>query len=98
MHHRISSSCTTSQDHIPAHFQDEVEVQLLLHNGIIVESCSPYQHCMCQSSQGRYVRLCVDYRELNKRTVKDAYPLPLVDEVQDRSRLAGVAELDLQSG
>ncbi|KAL5477285.1 hypothetical protein EMCRGX_G024058 [Ephydatia muelleri] len=45
------------------------------------------------------VRLCVDYCELNKRTVIDAYPLPLVDEVQDR--LAGSAifsKLDLQSG
>ena len=28
------------------------------------------------------VRICVDYRALNKQTVKDAYPLPLVDEVQ----------------
>ena len=25
-----------------------------------------------------------DYRELNKRAMKDAYPLPLPDEVQDR--------------
>ena len=25
-----------------------------------------------------------DYRELNKRNVKDSYPLPLLDEVQDR--------------
>ena len=45
------------------------------------------------------IRICVDYRELNKRTVKDAYPLPLPDEVQDR--LAGsviFSTLDLQSG
>ena len=45
------------------------------------------------------LRLCVDYQELNKRTHKDAYRLPLVDEVQDR--LSGsviFSKLDLQSG
>ena len=45
------------------------------------------------------IRLCVDYRELNKRTTRDAYPLPLPDEVQDW--LAGssiFSTLDLQSG
>ena len=45
------------------------------------------------------IRLCVDYRELNKRTVKDAYPLPHPDEVQDQ--LAGstvFSTLNLQSG
>ena len=29
------------------------------------------------------LRLCVDYCELNKRLVKDAYPLPRPDEAQD---------------
>ena len=45
------------------------------------------------------IRLCIDYRELNKKTTKDAYPLPLPDEVQDR--LAGstvFSTLDLQCG
>ena len=45
------------------------------------------------------IRLCVNYRELNKRTVKDAYPLPRPDEVQDQ--LAGskvFSTLDLQCG
>ena len=44
-------------------------------------------------------RICVDYRQLNKRTVKDAYPLPRPDEIQDQ--LAGstiFSALDLQSG
>ena len=42
------------------------------------------------------LRICIDHRELNKRTMKDAYPLPLPDD-----RLAGVSifsKLDLQSG
>lgn len=42
------------------------------------------------------IRLCVDYRELNKRMRKDAYPLPLPDKVQDQ--LAGSTILDLQRG
>ena len=45
------------------------------------------------------IRLCVDYCQLNKQTTKDAHPLPLQDEVQDR--LAGSAifsTLNLQSG
>ena len=41
----------------------------------------------------------MDYRELHKLTINDAYLLPLMEEVQDR--LAGAAilsKLDLQSG
>ena len=44
------------------------------------------------------IHLCMDYEEVNKSTTKDAYPLPLPDEVQDR--LAGstiFSTLDLQS-
>ena len=45
------------------------------------------------------LRICIDYRELNKQTTKDAYPLPFPDKVQDR--LAGstiFSTLDLHSG
>ena len=45
------------------------------------------------------IRLCVDYKELNKRTTHDAYALQLPDEVQDS--LAGssiFSTSDLQSG
>ena len=45
------------------------------------------------------LRICIDYRELNKQTTKDAYPLPLPDEVQDQ--LAGstiFSTLHLQNG
>ena len=30
------------------------------------------------------IRLCVDYRELNKTTKFDAYPMPSVDEMLDQ--------------
>ena len=45
------------------------------------------------------IRICIDYRELNKRTVKDSYPLPRPDQVQDK--LAGSAifsTIDFRSG
>ena len=45
------------------------------------------------------LRICVDYCELNKKTTKDAYPLPLADEVQDTLADSGVFRtLQLQSG
>jgi len=30
------------------------------------------------------LRLCVDYRQLNKLTILDKYPLPLMSELRDR--------------
>ena len=45
------------------------------------------------------LQLCVDYREVNKKTTKDAYPLPLPNEVQDRLAKSIVfSTLGLQSG
>ena len=72
----------------------------MLNKGIIEESSSPWlAPVVIVPKKSGEIRLCVDYRQLNKQTTKDAYPLPLPDEVQDR--LAGSAifsTLDLQSG
>ena len=87
---------------IPAHYVEEVEQQIeeMLAQGIIEESSSPWMApAMFVRKKTGDLCLCVDYRELNKKTVKDAYPLPLPDEVQDR--LAGATiftTLDLQCG
>ena len=57
----------------------------------------PSSICIPKKSGG--IHICIDYRELNKRTECDSYPLPLIDEVQDS--LAGstiFSKLDLQSG
>jgi len=44
------------------------------------------------------LRLCVDYRALNNQTVKDRYPLPLIEDLLDRLLGATVFSSDLQSG
>ena len=49
--------------------------------------------------EGRGLRLCVDYRGLNKVTILNRYPLPLMNELRDRVRGAKLfTKLDRKSG
>ena len=73
----------------------------MLDNHIIIEQSSiPWMSsAVFVKEKTGEIYLCVDYRELNKKTTRDVYPLPLPDEVQDW--LAGssiFSTLDLQSG
>ena len=66
----------------------------MLDNHLIEQNSSP-----CLSPAVFVICLCVDYRELNKKTTCDAYSFPLPDEVQNW--LGGsliFSILDLQSG
>ena len=45
------------------------------------------------------LRLCVDYRALNKLTIKNKYPLPLIEDLVDRLHNARYfSKIDLKSG
>jgi len=56
----------------------------MLEQGIIEESSSLWMApAVIVPKKSGKIQLCIDYRELNKGTIKDVYPLPLVDEVQD---------------
>ncbi|KAL0444109.1 UNVERIFIED_CONTAM: RNA-directed DNA polymerase [Sesamum latifolium] len=47
----------------------------------------------------RSLRLCIDYRELNKLTVKNKYPLPRIDDFFDQLKGAQVfLKIELRSG
>ena len=52
-----------------------------------------------QKKQNGTLRMCVDYRALNKVTIKNKYPIPLVAELFDRlSKAEYFTKLDLRSG
>jgi len=57
----------------------------LLSENIIRPSNSPYSSpIVLVKKKNKCFRLCVDYRELNKITVKDNFPAPLIDDQLDR--------------
>lgn len=73
----------------------------LLRRGIIRESYSPYCSpiVLLKKKNGKDYRLCVDFRELNKITVKDHFPLPLIEDQLDMLRDKQYFTcLDLKSG
>ena len=100
--HRLRCPLDVSPRRVPAHYREEVERKLeeMLQQGVIEESSSPWMApAVFVPKKSGEVCICIDYRELNKRTVKDAYPLPLADEVQDRLSNSSVfSTLDLQNG
>lgn len=100
--HTTGSPVRVPPRRIPVHYREEVETQIqqMLNQGIIEESSSPWMApAVFVKKKSGELRICIDYRELNKKSTKDAYPLPLPDEVQNR--LAGATvftTLDLQCG
>ena len=70
----------------------------MLAQGKITDSKSPYgAPILFVPKPDGSLRLCVDYRNLNKLTILNKYPLPLMDELRDRVAGAKVfTKLDLK--
>jgi RNase H-like domain found in reverse transcriptase/Reverse transcriptase (RNA-dependent DNA polymerase)/Integrase zinc binding domain/Chromo (CHRromatin Organisation MOdifier) domain/Integrase core domain len=90
----------------PIYNLSETELQVLkeyiethLQRGFIRPSTSPFgSPVLFVKKPDGSLRLCVDYRALNRITVKNRYPLPLISELLDRVRRAKwFTKLDLRS-
>ncbi|KAL0373943.1 UNVERIFIED_CONTAM: Transposon Tf2-12 polyprotein [Sesamum radiatum] len=72
----------------------------MLESGIIKPAKSPYgAPVLFQKKADGSLRMCCDYRALNKITVKNEYPIPLVADCFDRlSQAKYFTKIDLRSG
>ena len=72
----------------------------LLDKGFIQPSISPWGApvLFVKKKDGSF-RMCIDYRQLNKVTIKNKYPLPRIDDLFDQLQGASYfSKIDLRSG
>ena len=76
------------------------QVQELLEKGFIRPSTSPCGSpiVLVRKKDGSW-RICIDYRAMNKITIKNRYPLPRIDDLLDQLKEAVYfTKLDFHSG
>ena len=86
---------------VPVVLQElKVQIQELLDKGFIRPSTSPWGALVLfAKKKDKTLRLCVDYRQLNRVTIKNRYSLPRIDDLFDQLRGAQVySKIDLRTG
>jgi hypothetical protein len=92
---------TTPYRH-PKKYKDEIEkaIKELLDMGHIRPNTSPFaSSVVLVKKKDGTMRMCIDFRALNKKTIKNRYPIPRIDELLDE--LHGTiyfTKIDLHSG
>ena len=70
----------------PKRYKDEIEktIKELLELGYIWPSSSPFASSMVLvKKKDGTLQMCIDYRALNKKTIKNKYPIPRIDELMN---------------
>ncbi|KAA3487759.1 Transposon Ty3-G Gag-Pol polyprotein [Gossypium australe] len=77
----------------------EVEFGIDLLPGMAPVSIAPYRMAPKELKKDGSIRMCIDYRQLNKLTIKNKYPLRRIDDLFDQLQGASVfLKIDLRSG
>ncbi|KAM2333980.1 hypothetical protein ACFXTH_011592 [Malus domestica] len=78
----------------------KIQLQELIDKGFIQPSTSPWgASVLFVRKKDGTLRLCIDYRQLNRVTIKNRYPLPRIDDLFDQLKGACVfSKIDLRFG
>ena len=85
----------------PAELRElKAQLEELLSKGFIRPSISPWgAPVLFVKKKDGSLRLCIDYRQLNKVTIRNQYPLPRIDELFDQLQVSRVySKIELRSG
>ena len=101
LHPSISPISMTLHRMEPVELQElRVQLKELLDKRFIRPSTSPWGALVLfAKKKGKTLRLCIDYRKLNKVMIQNRYPLPRIDDLFDQLRGARVYfKIDLRTG
>ena len=78
----------------------KTQLQELLGKGFIRPGVSPWgAPVLFVKKKDGTLRMCIDYRQINKVTVKNKCPLPIIEDLFDQLKGSGVfSKIDLRSG
>ena len=100
----INESSTPPSKHFYRLSPDEFrllkeKIELMIKEGWIVHSSSPYgAPVLFVKKKDGTMRMCVDYRALNKLSIRNAFPLPRIDDIFDQLKGATVfSKIDLDT-